>query len=203
MMRALFAGVSGLRNNQTEMDVIGNNIANVNTTAFKSSRVTFAESFNQLLQGATRPPANSGGLNPMQIGNGMNVASIDTKFTQGTIESTGVKTDCAITGDAFFIVKGNGKTLYTRAGNFDFDANGRLVSPSNGFIVQGINADPNGNFSSSSAVGDIDLTLNEKSPARATTSISMAGNLNLNQQITQTSPTTASQPHQMSITVYD
>jgi flagellar hook protein FlgE len=203
MMRALFAGVSGLRNNQTEMDVIGNNIANVNTTAFKSSRVTFAESFNQLLQGATRPPANSGGLNPMQIGSGMNVASIDTKFTQGTIESTGVKTDVAITGDGFFIVKGNGKTLYTRAGNFDFDANGRMVSPANGFIVQGINADPNGNFSSSSAVGDIDLTLNQKSPARATTAISLAGNLNLNQQITQTSPTTASQPHQMSITVYD
>jgi flagellar hook protein FlgE len=185
------------------MDVIGNNIANVNTVAFKSSRVTFAESFNQLLQGATRPPANSGGRNPMQIGNGMNVASIDTKFTQGTIEATGVKTDVAITGDAFFIVKGNGKTLYTRAGNFEFDANGRLVSPGNGYIVQGINADPQGNFSSSSAVTDIDLTINRKSPARATTAISLAGNLNLNQQITQTSPTTASQPHQMSITVYD
>ena len=70
-------------------------------------------------------------------------------------------------------------------------------------IFEGINADPNGNFSSSSAVGDVDLTLNQKSPARATTAISLAGNLNLNQQITQTSPTTASQPHQMSITVYD
>jgi flagellar hook protein FlgE len=203
MMRALFAGVSGLRNNQTRMDVIGNNIANVNTVAFKSSRVTFAESFNQLLQGATRPPANSGGRNPMQIGNGMNIASIDTKFTQGTIENTGVKTDVAITGDAFFMVKGNGKTLYTRAGNFQFDANGRLVAPSNGYIVQGINADPLGNFSSSSAVTDIDLTINQKSPARATTQLSLAGNLNLTQPITSTTPTTVSQPHQMSITVYD
>ncbi|MBL8989257.1 MAG: flagellar hook protein FlgE [Gemmatimonadetes bacterium] len=202
-MRALFAGVSGLRNHQVRMDVIGNNIANVNTVAFKSSRVTFAESFNQLLQGATRPPANSGGRNPTQIGNGMNIASIDTKFTQGTIQGTGVKTDVAISGDAFFVVKGNGKTLYTRAGNFQFDANGRLVSPSNGFITQGINADPLGNFSSSSAVTDIDLTLNLKSPARATQNLSLAGNLNLNQRILQTTPATISEPHQMSITVYD
>lgn len=203
MMRALFAGVSGLRNHQVRMDVIGNNIANVNTVAFKSSRVTFAESFNQLLQGATRPPANSGGRNPTQIGNGMNIASIDTKFTQGTIQSTGVTTDVAISGDAFFVVKGNGKTLYTRAGNFQFDANGRLVAPSNGYIVQGINADALGNFSSSSAVTDIDLTLNAKSPARATQNLSLAGNLNLNQRIIQTSPTTVSEPHQMSITTYD
>lgn len=203
MMRALFAGVSGLRNHQIRMDVIGNNIANVNTVAFKSSRVTFAESFNQLLQGATRPPTNSGGRNPTQIGNGMNIASIDTKFTQGTIQGTGVKTDVAINGDAFFIVKGNGKSLYTRAGNFQFDANGRLVAPSNGFVVQGINADALGNFSSSSAVTDIDLTLNAKSPARATQNISLAGNLNLNQRIIQTSPAPLSEPHQMSITVYD
>jgi flagellar hook protein FlgE len=203
MMRALFAGVSGLRNHQVRMDVIGNNIANVNTVAFKSSRVTFAESFNQLLQGATRPPANSGGRNPLQIGNGMNIASIDTKFTQGTIQGTGVQTDLAISGDGFFVVKGNGRTLYTRAGNFQFDANGRLVAPSNGFIVQGINADPLGNFSSSSAVTDVDLSLNMKSPARATQNLTLAGNLNLNQQIIQTSPTTQSEPHQMSITVYD
>ena len=203
MMRALFAGVSGLRNHQVRMDVIGNNIANVNTVAFKSSRVTFAESFNQLLQGATRPPANSGGRNPTQIGNGMNIASIDTKFTQGTLLGTGVKTDVAITGDAFFVAKGNGKTLYTRAGNFQFDANGRLVAPSNGFIVQGINADTLGNFSASSAVTDIDLTLNRKSPARPTQLVTLAGNLNLNQRITQTSPTTVSEPHLMSITVFD
>ncbi len=203
MMRALFAGVSGLRNHQVRMDVIGNNIANVNTVAFKSSRVTFAESFNQLLQGATRPPANSGGRNPTQIGNGMNIASIDTKFTQGTLISTGVKTDVAITGDAFFVAKGNGKSLYTRAGNFQFDANGRLVAPSNGFIVQGINADSLGNFSASSAVTDIDLTLNRKSPARATQEVTLAGNLNVNQRITATSPVTVAEPHLMSITAFD
>jgi flagellar hook protein FlgE len=133
----------------------------------------------------------------------MNIASIDTKFTQGTIQGTGVQTDLAISGDGFFVVKGNGRTLYTRAGNFQFDANGRLVAPSNGFIVQGINADPLGNFSSSSAVTDVDLSLNMKSPARATQNLTLAGNLNLNQRIIQTSPTTQSEPHQMSITVYD
>ena len=82
MMRSLFAGVSGLRNHQTRLDVIGNNIANVNTVAFKASRVTFKEAFAQLLQGASRPPGDLGGVNPIQIGSGMNIGSIDQLFTQ-------------------------------------------------------------------------------------------------------------------------
>jgi len=89
MMRALFAGVSGLRNHQTELDVIGNNIANVSTTGFKASRVTFKEAFVQQLQGALRPPGNTGGINPIQIGTGMSIGSIDQLFTQGGLESTG------------------------------------------------------------------------------------------------------------------
>ena len=107
MMRSLFAGVSGLRNHQTRLDVIGNNIANVNTVAFKASRVTFKEAFAQLLQGASRPPGDLGGVNPIQIGSGMNIGSIDQLFTQGTLESTGQNTDLAIQGDSFFVV-GNG-----------------------------------------------------------------------------------------------
>src|SRR5690606_8792469 len=97
MMRSLFAGVSGLRNHQVSMDVIGNNIANVNTVGLKSSRVTFEEGFAQLLQGASRPPGDtnsvSGGMNPVQVGLGMNVGSIDLLFTQGNLEATGVNTD--------------------------------------------------------------------------------------------------------------
>src|SRR5205085_8173269 len=85
MMRALFAGVSGLRNHQTRMDVIGNNIANVNTVGFKSSRVTFQEAFVQLIQGASRSPGNLGGTNPIQIGTGVNIGSTDTLFTQGSL----------------------------------------------------------------------------------------------------------------------
>ena len=105
MMRSLYAGVSGLRNHQVRMDVIGNNIANVNTVAFKASRVTFKEAFAQLLQGASRPPGGLGGVNPIQIGSGMNIGSIDQLFTQGSLESTGQTTDLAIQGDAMFVVK--------------------------------------------------------------------------------------------------
>src|SRR4029077_4161449 len=115
MMRALFAGVSGLRNHQTRMDVIGNNIANVNTVAFKASRVTFKEAFVQLVSGASRPPGDSGGINPIQIGTGMNVASTDQLFTQGSLESTGQPLDLAIQGNGLFILNAGAKSVYSRA----------------------------------------------------------------------------------------
>jgi flagellar hook protein FlgE len=179
-MRALFAGVSGLRNHQTRMDVIGNNIANVNTVAFKASRVTFKEAFAQLLQGASRPPGNTGGINPIQIGSGMNIGSIDQLFTQGSLESTGQNTDLAIQGDSFFVLSDGQKQVYTRAGNFQLDANGRMIAPNNGFVVQGINADAQGNFSAASAITDISLPLGQKSPAQATTEVKLTGNLDQN-----------------------
>lgn len=177
MMRALFAGVSGMRNHLVRLDVIGNNIANVNTVAFKSSRVTFEEAFAQLVQGASRPPGDLGGINPIQVGLGMNIGSIDQNFTQGNLESTGVITDLAIQGDGFFVASDGTRTFYTRAGNFQLDADGRLVSPTNGFVVQGIVADSNGKLASGSAIGDVVLPFGQKSPARATTKMSLAGNL--------------------------
>lgn len=195
MMRALFAGVSGLRNHQTAMDVIGNNIANVNTTAFKASRVTFKEAFVQLLQGASRPPGNTGGINPIQIGTGMNVASIDQLFTQGSLESTGQPLDLAIQGDALFVLNNGGQQLFTRAGNFQLDADGRLIAPSSGFIVQGINADATGNFSAAATIGDVRLRLGDKAPARATDAISLSGNLDASAAVGTT--------HAMGVTVYD
>ncbi len=177
MMRALFAGVSGLRNHQTRMDVIGNNIANVNTVAFKASRVTFEEAFTQLLQGGSRAPANQGGVNPIQIGLGMNIGSVDQNFTQGNLENTGQATDLAIQGDAFFAVSSGTGQFYTRAGNFKLDASGRLVAPTNGFTVQGWNADPTGQIVSNSALDDIVLPFGQTTPARATERVSFAGNL--------------------------
>jgi len=155
MMRALFAGVSGLRNHQTRMDVIGNNIANVNTTGFKASRVTFKEAFVQLLQGAARPGGSAGGINPIQIGTGVNVGSTDQLYTQGSFETTGQPLDLAIQGDGLFVVNNGQRNLYTRAGNFQLDAQGNLISPGSGFMVQGINADAQGNFSSTSSIGNI------------------------------------------------
>ena len=164
MMRSLFAGVSGLRNHQVRMDVIGNNIANVNTVAFKAGRVTFKEGFAQLLQGASRPPGDHGGINPIQVGLGMQIGSIDQMFTQGNIETTGVNTDLAIQGDSFFVVAKGNQHFYTRSGNFQMDADGRLVASTNGFVVQGKMA-VNGILQD--GITDIVLPFGQKTPARA------------------------------------
>ncbi len=174
MMRSLFAGVSGLRNHQVRMDVIGNNVANVNTVAFKAGRVTFKEGFAQLLQGASRPPGDHGGINPIQVGLGMQIGSIDQMFTQGNIETTGVTTDLAIQGDSFFVVAKGNQHFYTRSGNFQLDADGRLVSPTNGFVVQGRMA-RDGVLQD--GITDIRLPFGQKTPARATTSVALNGNL--------------------------
>ncbi|HEX7238950.1 MAG TPA: flagellar hook protein FlgE [Longimicrobiaceae bacterium] len=175
MMRSLFAGVSGLRNHQVRMDVIGNNVANVNTVAFKSSRVTFKEGFAQLLQGASRPPGDHGGINPIQVGLGMQVGSIDQMFTQGNIETTGQSTDLAIQGDALFVVAKGNEHYYTRSGNFQLDADGRLVSPTNGFVVQGRMA-VNGVLQE--GITDIKLPFGQKVAAEPTSQVTLAGNVN-------------------------
>ncbi|MBQ1415811.1 MAG: flagellar hook-basal body complex protein, partial [Selenomonas sp.] len=99
MMRSLFSGVAGLKGHQTRMDVIGNNIANVNTTGFKSSRVTFADTLNQTVSGASAPGDTIGGTNPKQIGLGVGVATIDTLFTDGSVQSTGKNTDLCLSGN--------------------------------------------------------------------------------------------------------
>jgi flagellar hook protein FlgE len=196
MMRSLFAGVSGLRNHQVRMDVIGNNIANVNTVAYKSSRVTFEEAFAQLVQGASRPPGNSnnvsGGVNPIQVGLGMGIGSIDLLYTQGNLETTGVATDLAIQGDSFFVVSDGTQNFYTRSGNFQLDANGRLVSSTNGFVVQG-NLAEDGILQD--GITDIFLPFGQKAAPRATSAVTMAGNLDAEAPVGAVRETT--------ITVYD
>jgi flagellar hook protein FlgE len=174
MLRSLFAGVSGLRNHQIRMDVIGNNISNVNTVAFKSGRVTFKEGFAQLLQGGSRPPGNQGGINPIQVGLGMQIGSVDTLMSQGNLETTGLSTDVAIQGGSFFVTRKGGQSYYTRSGNFQVDAQGQLVSPTNGFIVQGRTA-VSGVLQNS--VTDIVLPFGQKTAAQPTTSMKLAGNL--------------------------
>jgi len=191
MIRALFAGVSGLRNHQVRMDVIGNNIANVNTVGFKSSRITFEEAFAQLLQGASRPPGDSsnvsGGVNPVQIGLGMNVGSSDLLFTQGNLQATGVETDLAIEGESFFTVSNGTQRFYTRSGNFQLDANGRLVASTNGFVVQGRMA-VDGELTKE--IQDIRLPFGKRAPARATSQASLAGNLDADAEVGDTVETT-------------
>jgi len=131
-MRSLFSGVSGLKAHQQKMDVIGNNIANVNTVGYKASRVTFSDILNQTISGATSPDSNTGrgGINPMQVGLGVGINSISTLNISGSTESTGNQTDLSISGNGFFIVRNGSNSTYqfTRAGNFTLDELGNLVT---------------------------------------------------------------------------
>ena len=136
MMASLFAGVSGLRNHQTKMNVIGDNIANVNTIGFKAGRVTFQEALVQSYKGAGRPSSLNGGTNPIQLGLGMSVATIDNLLQQGGLETTGQITDLAIQGSGFFVLSNGTGRFYTRAGAFGFDANSNLVDPSTWLLCQ-------------------------------------------------------------------
>jgi flagellar hook protein FlgE len=170
------------------MDVIGNNIANVNTTAFKASRATFQESFSQLLTGASRPVDGQGGVNAMQVGLGMELGSVDTIFTQGNLETTDIGTDMAIQGNSFFVVAQGNQHFYTRAGNFQPDADGRLVSPSNGYILQGLMA-TDGVLGG--AVTDIKLPQGQTTPAKATTKVSFTGNIDFSAPVIAAADVTA------------
>lgn len=186
MMRSLFAGVSGLRNHQVRMDVIGNNIANVNTVGFKAGRVTFEEAFAQLVRGPGAGNQATGGTNPMQVGLGMNIGSIDMLFGQGNFENTGRTTDLAIQGDSFFVVNDGSQNFYTRAGNFNLDSQGRLVA-SNGYIVQGRQS-IDGVITDT--VGDLVLPFGQRAAANATTMVDMTGNLDASAAIDDTRETT-------------
>lgn len=139
MLRSLSAGVSGLKNFQTELDVIGNNIANVSTFGFKKSRVNFQDLLSQVSSGASAPTATKGGINPIQVGLGSTIGSIDTIDTQGNLQTTGRNLDLAITGNGYFTVKNGSQNSYTRAGNFYLDAKGNLVT-SGGQNVLGYSA---------------------------------------------------------------
>ena len=178
MMASLFAGVSGLKNHQVRMNVIGNNIANINTIGYKTSRVNFQEALVQTFRGAGRPSSLSGGTNPVQLGLGMQVASIDTLFQQGGLETTGQITDLAIQGAGFFVLgDANDNKFYTRAGAFGFDANSNLVDPATGLFVLGKNADNNGEIPSLATTGPISIPFGQQDPARSTEEITLSNNL--------------------------
>ena len=143
MMRSLYSAISGLKNHQIKMDVIGNNIANVNTTGFKRSRVSFATALSQTMKGASSPtPAAGplytlGGTNPMQVGLGAMLGSIDQIMTPGSAQTTGNPTDMMIQGAGFFVLNNSGQTVYSRAGGFSLDSAGNLADPATGALVQG------------------------------------------------------------------
>ena len=185
MMRSLFAAVSGLRNHQLSLSVIGNNISNINTIGFKNGRALFKEMLSETIQGASRPNAHSAGTNPKQIGLGMSVASIAPTFSQGQLQLTGNMLDLAIQGDGFFVMRNGEQQYFGRAGAFGFDGDGRLTA-GQGLLVQGWAADSSGTITSGSPLTDIVLPFGQKAPAQATTSVALSSNLDSSAQALST-----------------
>ena len=182
MMRSLYSGVSGLKAHQTKMDVIGNNIANVNTVGFKSSRVTFSELFYQTTQVASGPNAdtNTGGQNAKQIGLGTNMGSISVDVTtEGGTQSTGNPFDLKISGDSFFVVSSGGANYFTKAGNFTTDASGNLVTQSGG-LVMGYIAETPGATLQTDQIRPLSIYGAQymNTPPEVTTAATYSGNIN-------------------------
>ena len=175
MLRSMYSGISGLRTHQTMMDVVGNNIANVNTAGYKSSATVFQDVLSQTLQGAAGPRQAVAGRNPAQVGLGVQLGGIGTNWAQGASQLTGRATDLAIQGDGFFAVQQGGETLYTRAGSFSFDANGTLVTPSGGTVLGW--AAQNGVINPNGPLAAVQLPVGQTLAPTQTTQVRLGGNL--------------------------
>jgi flagellar hook protein FlgE len=175
LSNTLFAGLSGMNVAQAKLNVVGNNIANANTVAFKSSRALIKPQFYVTDSAGSQPEGENGGSNPLQRGLGAVVGDIERNFQPGAIESTGRSTDLAIDGDGFFVVQG-GERMYTRDGTFKLNSNNDLVT-SSGHYVQGYGVDANFNINATQ-LGNINIPLNVATIAQATTTARMQGNLN-------------------------
>jgi len=173
---AFFTGLSGLDANSTGIDVIGNNIANVNTPAFKASRALFTTQFLQNVSQGSPPTGDSGGTNPVQVGLGTRIAGIQTDFTNGGIQATGVATHMGIEGNGFFVVQNEGERFYTRDGQFGLNSNNDLVTPG-GAIVQGFGVDDNFNIQPN-VLTDLNIPTGSLTIAEATSNTFFEGNLN-------------------------
>jgi flagellar hook protein FlgE len=177
MLRSLFSGISGLRAHQTMLDVTGNNISNVNTAGFKSSQTQFQDTLSQVLTNAGGAQQGvTGGTNPAQVGLGVRVAGITTNFQQGSSQLTNRSTDMMINGDGFFTVRNGAENMYTRAGSFNFDALGQLVTP-DGSLVQGWAAGPDGTIDTNAPLKDLQLPISTLMGAQKTNGVDFKGNL--------------------------
>ncbi|MFQ5556750.1 MAG: flagellar hook protein FlgE [Acidimicrobiales bacterium] len=178
MIRSMFSAISGLRSHRTLLDVVGNNIANVNTAGFKSSGVVFQDVLSQTVQGAGAgaPTADIGGTNASQVGLGVSIGRISTSFSQGALQRTSRDMDFALRGDGFFSVKAAGEDLYTRAGSLSLDAFGRLVTPTGG-LVQGWAGDAAGVIDTNLPIGDITIPVGDLIAPQATSEVILNGNL--------------------------
>ncbi|HWO97860.1 MAG TPA: flagellar basal body rod protein FlgG [Bacillus sp. (in: firmicutes)] len=136
MLRSMYSGISGMKNFQVKLDVIGNNISNVNTYGFKKGRTTFKDMVSQQISGASAPGNGQGGVNPKQVGLGSQIATIDTVHTQGSLQTTGRTLDLSISGDGWFrLQRPGGGEVYTRSGNFYLDKAGDLVNADGYYVL--------------------------------------------------------------------
>ncbi len=176
MIRSMYSAVSGLQSHQLMMDVVGNNIANVNTHGFKRSSSMFQEVLSQYLTGASAPTETTGGTNPNQVGLGSMVSGTPQTFEQGFLQVTNRELDVAIQGDGFFVVDDGVERLFTRAGSFFLDADGRMVT-SDGALVQGWAAEIDGSFDPAQEAGIIRIPMGDLQPPVVTSQITLGGNL--------------------------
>ncbi len=174
----MLAGVASIKAQQTRMNVIGDNLANVNTTAFKGSRVTFQEMMAQTMQGATAPTSTAGGQNAKQVGLGVMIAGTDTNHEQGSLNATNRPTDLAIQGNGFFMVGSGTNVSYTRDGGFDLDASGNLVHRASGQNLIGWRADALGKVDTSvTPMSGLNIPIGSMTAVQGTTRVTMTGNL--------------------------
>jgi flagellar hook protein FlgE len=176
MLRSMFSAISGLRAHQTKLDVTGNNIANVNTVGFKGSQTVFQDTLSQVIRAGGAAAENRGGTNPAQVGLGVKVAAITTNWQQGAAQSTGRATDFMIEGDGFFVTRSGNEQLFTRAGSFDFDSSGKLVTP-DGSILRGWMVQDDGTINPNGPITDLSVPYGATVAPVDTTEGTLKGNL--------------------------
>jgi flagellar hook protein FlgE len=180
MSFALTAGVTGLQANQKMLDVAGNNLANLNTTAFKSSTISFAELLSETIKDASQPTDTIGGTNPQQMGSGVGIAGVTRDMSQGNIVTTSNALDLAIEGEGYFVLNDGEQNVFTRIGSFGVDANSALVDPATGYHVQRIGSEGEVDGFQKAGVSDIHIPYDSTLPAKATTRMVISGNLSAN-----------------------
>ncbi|MBN1796305.1 MAG: flagellar hook-basal body complex protein [Sedimentisphaerales bacterium] len=174
---ALSSGVTGLQAHQKMLDIAGHNLANINTTAFKSSRIVFSEILAETIKKASQPSTNVGGTNPQQMGSGVSVSGITPNMSQGNLISTGNPLDLAVEGEGYFVVNDGDQNMYSRAGSFAVDANSFLVDPATGYRVQRIGATGESDGFQVAGINDIQVPYDVAIPAQGTSLLKVAGNL--------------------------
>ncbi len=177
MSFALSSGVTGLQAHQKMLDIAGNNLANVNTTAFKASRITFSELLSETIKKASQATATVGGTNPQQMGSGVGVSGIAPNMAQGNIVNTGNPLDLALEGEGYFVLSDGSQSLYTRAGVFAVDANSNLVDPATGYTIQRIGSVGESDGFQTAGNSDINVPYDVAMAANATSAVKVAGNL--------------------------